>query len=398
MNIVISSPGGITEPVGGGRIRCYNLARQLEERGNHIIVLEPSHRKKNYTFNKLQIRNYIGTIGNHFSLFCDVNPFFVISLIELLLTQQIDIIQVDAPWGTTIARAICALMRKNPLIVYNSQNLDKKLFAELATYSRSKRDAKAKDIVISTLSAYYVRVIEKLAVKLSDIILCASTQDQISFAKEYEIPVSKISVVANGTNLKQILQASRNKSKFGLDPSKLTILFHGSYKYPPNLEAVDLIDNVIAPSIIKDGFPAEFVVAGSGIPTSRQSDFISFKGYVEDIAGLLKSSDIALVPIVRGGGTKLKALDYFAAGLPVVATTKGLEGIEAIDGEHAIIIDQVDEEFVNAVRCLIVSRTERVRLGNNALKLAREKYDWDAIGSALDGFYHRQLEARRVKE
>ena len=65
---------------------------------------------------------------------------------------------------------------------------------------------------------------------------------------------------------------------------------------------------------------------------------------------MLNSSDIGIVPILHGGGTKLKIFDYMGVGLPIVTTKKGIEGIEAKNGQHAIIVDDVNEEFINAIK------------------------------------------------
>ncbi len=55
---------------------------------------------------------------------------------------------------------------------------------------------------------------------------------------------------------------------------------------------------------------------------------------------------MAVVPLVSGEGVKLKVLDYMAVGLPIVATKKGAEGLDLVNGKHAIIVNDVNEEFV----------------------------------------------------
>jgi len=73
--------------------------------------------------------------------------------------------------------------------------------------------------------------------------------------------------------------------------------------------------------------------------------------------------------------------------LPIVTTKKGIEGIKAKNGEDAIIVDDVDEEFIDAIKYLVENEQERKRIGANARKLAEEEYDWEKIGGKLDKLY-----------
>jgi glycosyltransferase involved in cell wall biosynthesis len=73
-----------------------------------------------------------------------------------------------------------------------------------------------------------------------------------------------------------------------------------------------------------------------------------------------------------------------SAGLPIVATSKASEGIDIENREHAIIAEDVDEEFVEAIRFLIENPSERKRLGENARNLVESQYNWLSIGLKLD--------------
>ncbi|NHW88881.1 MAG: glycosyltransferase family 4 protein [Archaeoglobales archaeon] len=69
--------------------------------------------------------------------------------------------------------------------------------------------------------------------------------------------------------------------------------------------------------------------------------------FLDDIYELLVASDIAIVPILSGSGTRVKIMDYLNVGLPIVTTKKGIEGIEAENGKHAIIVDDVRYVYVD---------------------------------------------------
>ena len=153
---------------------------------------------------------------------------------------------------------------------------------------------------------------------------------------------------------------------------------------------MDQIKNYIAQEIMKVDKDILFVIAGLGVPFFEDENIKSV-GFVEDIYSLIHAADLAIVPILSGGGTRLKIHDYMGVGLPIVTAKKGIEGINAKNYEHAIIVDDVNEEFIDAIKYLIDNEKERKRIGANARKLAEEEYDWNKMGKKLDGLYKRIL-------
>jgi glycosyltransferase involved in cell wall biosynthesis len=154
------------------------------------------------------------------------------------------------------------------------------------------------------------------------------------------------------------------------------------------MEAVDMIRNYLAPRFATINKDVVFVIAGTGAP-KFDADNVRAVGFVQDIRSLIRQADIAIVPIRSGGGTRLKVFEYMEAGLPIVTTRKGIEGIEAENMKHAIITQDVDEEFIQAILYLITDQSERRRIGYNARKLAQDDYDWCIIGRNLSQLYTR---------
>jgi glycosyltransferase involved in cell wall biosynthesis len=136
-----------------------------------------------------------------------------------------------------------------------------------------------------------------------------------------------------------------------------------------------------------------FLVGGTGAPTFERENVRSV-GFIEDLPRFLAAGEIAIVPIGTGSGTRLKILQYMNRGLPIVTTEKGIEGVTARNGEHALIVPTIDERFIDNVACLLENESERARLGANARKLLEAKYTWNAIGAQLLGAYKRVLEGR----
>ena len=98
------------------------------------------------------------------------------------------------------------------------------------------------------------------------------------------------------------------------------------------------------------------------------------------------SSEICIGPIFRGGGTKLKLLEYAAAGRPVVATYKAIEGLNMVNGVNGLFHSEVNEAFLESIRSLLSDEKLSKEIGENNKKLSRE-FDWNSIGQKLFSKY-----------
>ena len=377
----------------GDEIRVYNLAKNLSTK-NEIIILESTKYnndsygksdkfvKNLYFFNDYRIKNTRFGI-----IFMDLNPSFLFNLFKILKTKKIDIIQISFPWGIIATKILTKLKNYRIPVIYDAHNVQSDLSKILA--SKSNRSRIKKLIIL-----YYTPTLERFLVKFVNHIIAVGDNDRNRFIEKYSVNPEKITVIPSGTaihNLKDIGNKYECKEKFNIDTDKLIIIFHGTYTFFPNKEAIDLIINYIAPTIMKQNPNVLFVIAGLDVPRIEKDNIKSI-GFVEDIYSLIHAADIAIVPILRGGGTRLKILDYMGIGLPIVTTKKGIEGISAKNGEDAIIVDGVDEEFIDAIIHLINNKRERKRIGTNTRKLAEEEYNWDKIGEKLNGLYENLLE------
>jgi glycosyltransferase involved in cell wall biosynthesis len=104
---------------------------------------------------------------------------------------------------------------------------------------------------------------------------------------------------------------------------------------------------------------------------------VVFAGAVDDLAGHLKGGDVAVVPLRSGGGTRMKILDDFAAGVPVVTTAKGMEGLPVEDGRHLRIVE-APEDMAEVVAGLLADAGARQALADAAAEWVA-RYDWREI-------------------
>jgi glycosyltransferase involved in cell wall biosynthesis len=105
---------------------------------------------------------------------------------------------------------------------------------------------------------------------------------------------------------------------------------------------------------------------------------VTLTGFVDDVRPLIAQSWISVVPLHTGGGTRLKILEAMALGTPVVATSKGAEGLDVQSGRHLLIADTPEAFAQSAIRLLKEPELRR-QLAKSAYQLIREKYDWAVV-------------------
>lgn len=201
-----------------------------------------------------------------------------------------------------------------------------------------------------------------------------------------------ISTIPHGVNLNAFDQAAPQllAAEFGLDPERPVLVFHGTFSYPPNREALTLLGDEILPRLERLGHRAQVLAIGSRPPVGKGHPDIHLTGSLPHLAPALKACGLAVVPLISGGGTRMKILDYFAAGLPVVATSKGCEGLPVSNGRELLIRDDWDA-FASAVAELLDDDHRREQVGATGRAMA-ENLSWDAIAQRYDDLF-RRLEA-----
>ncbi len=170
---------------------------------------------------------------------------------------------------------------------------------------------------------------------------------------------------------------SRRYAPLDPDPAApLRVVFLGNHRHAPNLEAVVFIRDQLAPMLPS----LRFEVAGRGLPNGMlDGSPVRDVGFQADTRGLYRRPNtIVVAPLFSGRGQRVKLLEAFAMGVPVVATTLAAAGFPVRDGKEARIAETADD-FRSALAALGESRDLREDLGSNGRRMVLDRFEWDIL-------------------
>jgi glycosyltransferase involved in cell wall biosynthesis len=177
--------------------------------------------------------------------------------------------------------------------------------------------------------------------------------------------------------------------------------------WPPNADGILWFAKEILPLVRQQVPDARLYIVGKNppkevvrlqypegkLPTDHQPSAIGHQpivvtGYVKDTTPYFANSAVFIVPLQAGGGMRVKILDAWARGIPVISTTIGCEGVEVRDGENILIAD-TPQDFAQAVVRAIRDEELARRLAANGRQWVEEKYDWRIVYPKLDEVYDK---------
>ena len=176
----------------------------------------------------------------------------------------------------------------------------------------------------------------------------------------FQKPLFQTSVVPYGTSLKEIpsdrsVARSKIDQLYNLPGNAKLVLFFGPQSYKPNLEAVRLLKDKIAPYLGEEA-GIHWVICGGGMPEHEKQWFEQqanwhYLGFVEDIESVIKGADVMVNPILSGGGVKTKIIESIAYGTSVVSFYSGAIGVDESVTQHKLFIvpDDDEERFANTI-------------------------------------------------
>jgi glycosyltransferase involved in cell wall biosynthesis len=210
---------------------------------------------------------------------------------------------------------------------------------------------------------------QRRALASFDRIFVCSETDRRQFAHNI-----RATVVPNGADLPPGILPDNSDGR--------TLLCLATFGHWPNVDGLRFFVDKVFPLIRQEIAGARLVVVGRDTPREvhalHDGRTIWVEGTVPSVEQYYREATVAIVPLRIGAGTRLRILEAFGLGRPVVSTSVGCEGLKAVDGEHLLIGDD-PRVFANACIDLLKDSQLRERLVRSARELVERHYTWDSI-------------------
>jgi glycosyltransferase involved in cell wall biosynthesis len=302
------------------------------------------------------------------------DPEFETLLVRELRNNDYDIIQFE---GLFVSLYLPAVRKHSKAkLIYRAHNIENQIWWRL---SQQKIDPFKKSYL--RMHARRIKSYEQQKLNKFDAIAVFTGQDK-STLQEYGINVP-IEIFPVGLRLEKYVVDIR-KTEF---PS---LFFLGSLDWLPNREGVEwFLDNFIK-DITEGDLPVKLYIAGNDIP-ERFDDYealgkIFIQGEVDNALEFVNSKSIMIVPLLSGGGMRVKIVEGMAMQKCIISTSLGAEGINFKNG-HDIMIANNRNEFFDAIHRCITDEELCIQLGKNARLLAEKEHDINVVTKNLVKFY-----------
>ena len=394
--ILVLSPCDIFPPVHGSSTAIYHTLQFLSKTNQVsalLCYLYSQRGQPNLDHPNLEIRycreTPVDRLG-YKGLF--LNLVYYQAAWRAALEFKPDIIQAELLWTAPAAlwlrrriRHSARFARRRVPVVLMQENVEYQKFVRFGMTSPFLR---------------IIKWLEGWACRSADRVVALSEVDRSFMIDLYDVPLERFALIPHGVDPTLFdyrpQEAVVARQKLGLGPEVPVLTFVGKLDYAPNVRAVEQIANRIAPAIWEQHPAAQFVIIGQGAEalTDYQRAGILFTGFVDARAGVqpnlsdyLSASDVVLVPLDSGSGTRLKIVEAASNARPVVSTQIGAEGQSFVDGREILLTERVDDAFVAATLRLLANPQLGERLGRAARDKVLAEYSWQAQIQKMEELY-----------
>lgn len=381
----------------GAKLRNYHLARVLSEQAKVTLLaftdaeqsleqLEEFYeqviavpRDPGYTLSKI-IR---GTLGyTPLPVLNYTTDAMKHALEKVLRERNFDIVQVEGIHLMSYLPIIAA-PHPRPLMICDWHNIESELMGRYRG-----REPNILKRAYAGKTARLMGEFERRAMREFDAHVAVGQRDAQHLRSLN--PDARVFVIENGVDTDHYEEAARD----GQLRKPNRIVFVGSMDYHANIDGAVSFARDVWPGV-RDRHPELiFTIVGRDpapeVRELRSTPGIKVTGTVDDVRPFYREALAAVVPLKVGGGSRLKILEAMAAGVPVVSTTLGAEGLDVHDGEDILIAD-TNEQLAEKIGSVIESEELRQRISATGHMLVADRYDWSRLGANLFEKYQQLL-------
>ena len=385
LRLIVVTPYALEPTWSGGRLRNRHLVQQLLDRGHAVehwaFAAEDVGAGRGTAIPGVPTRWLSGRVraGRRAKLAALVSPYAEAAwacpppAISRAAVEGVDaVILCQAHVG----RLLAPFLRLGVPVVLNEQNVETDLVRQLARISPTPLSR-----LRLRLDARKLARFEATLLRTATLVTSVSPVD--AGRLRAMAPAARIELLPSGADVAGVV----SRDHVGVGSDRLVLL--GTLGYLPNLDAATWLVREILPIVQRSRPRAHVALVGSSPPGSLATlaalagPAVQLVGPIDDVAGELAASDVFVVPLRAGSGVRLKVLEAFAHGIPVVATSRGVEGLDVRDGVHLAIADDA-ASFAAAVVRLLEDAALRLRFSTEARRLVEDCYDWRAIGGRFE--------------
>ncbi len=299
-----------------------------------------------------------------------VSPPVRVALADLLRQQKFDIVHFDHPH---MGQLLPMVRRAQPeaRVVLDEHNVEAHLLQSYAAL------LKWPQALLLRRQAARVMALERRLVRQVDATLACSDENAADLRR---LGARLVAVIPNGVTM-----GPRARGPW---KDRNRLVFIGSLDWPPNVDAAMRLATRIWPRV-RDGIPGSHLAVVGRRPPPRlrecASERVLVTGRVDSVAPYLRSARATAVPLRAGSGTRIKIIEAWAAGVPVIANRLAAEGLAYSNGQNVLIAD-TDEDFADAIARVWHDADLAARLASRGEQTAA-RYDPAKIGQRLVNFY-----------
>jgi GT2 family glycosyltransferase/glycosyltransferase involved in cell wall biosynthesis len=396
LKVLFVSPYPICPPVHGGAVFMYQTVRELARLCElHVIVLldyahqRPAHSELDAL---CATSEYIVRMEGRQKAFGSTEPHAVREfrnadlawlIHRQIFTRQIDVLQLEY----TVLGQYAGRFKRIPSILF-----------EHDIYFQSI--ARRLPFIHNTIEKLQARWEYLRALRYELRMLRAPDRIQVCSRDNREYIASFLPALKDGID--DGYRAGIETSLYDFQPrgrEPFTLLFLGSFRHLPNQEALTWFLREVFPKVRAEESRARLVVIGSDPPPRHllpEAEAIDLVGFVEDVREPLKRYSLFVCPILSGSGVRVKLLEAFAAGIPVVSTRLGAEGLADEDGDVCALADDASGFAAHIVK-LLRDPERAAQLAERARAEVVSKRDMRVMTERLVDCYRAEVRRMRTR-
>lgn len=387
MKILWVKAGKLLPVDAGGKIRSYNILRQLQKQHELVLLTHYGGQRDDWYENQIR-KEFPGAVPLWtaapdsttlarlmYYIYCLPSraPFAVRKFTDrgarLKIEQLFAEKQFDAAVCDFLSASLTFPQKRWSETVLFQHNVETVLWERMVANAESWIKK-----LIYRIEAARMRNYESSSIGKFKRVIAVSEQDR-AFMAQF-MPVERISIVPTGVDLEQF------RTSTGLQTEQPLVVFTGTMDFEPNVDGVDYFCREIWPRVLEAVPNARFRIVGKNpLAAVRRlaSDTVEVTGTVPSVVEHLQSAWALVVPLRMGGGTRLKVYEGMAVGRAVVSTSIGAEGLDVHNGKDIILADK-PQAFADAVVALLQQPELRKKYERAAAELV-EHFDWSSVAA-----------------